>query len=65
MPRRPAATVAMPRRAVGRGLLAIAVNILVLDGFDAAGSVTARGGLQKLVQAWLPGPLTRAGVGEA
>ncbi len=48
--------------AIVAGAVAIAVNILVLDGFDAAGVVTARGGLQKLVRAWLSGPLTRAGV---
>lgn len=44
------------------GAVAITVNILVLDGFDAAGVVTARGGLRNLVRAWLSGPLTRAGV---
>ncbi len=43
------------------GAVAILVNIAVLDAFDAAGIVTARGGLQKLVRMWLAAPLTRLG----
>ena len=43
--------------------IAIVVNIAVLDAFDAAGIVTARGGLQKLMRMWLAAPLTRLGVG--
>ncbi len=59
------AVLAAGAAAIVAGAVAITVNILVLDGFDAAGVVTARGGLQKLVRAWLSGPLTRAGVDEA
>lgn len=44
---------------------AIAINIFVLDAFDASGIVTARGGLQKLVRMWLSAPLTRTGVNNA
>jgi len=47
------------------GAVAITVNILMLDGLDAAGIVTARGGLQKLVRTWLSVPLTRAGANDA
>ncbi len=47
------------------GAVAITVNILVLDGFDAMGIVTARGGLQKLVRTWLSVPLTQARVSDA
>lgn len=47
--------------ALAAGAVAIAVNVAVLDAFDAAGIVTARGGLQKLVRMWLAAPLTRAG----
>ena len=43
------------------GAIAIVVNIAVLDAFDAAGIVTARGGLQKLMRMWLAAPLTRLG----
>ncbi len=43
------------------GAIAIAVNIAVLDAFDAAGIVTARGGLQKLVRMWLAAPLIQLG----
>ncbi len=50
--------------AVAAGAVAIAVNIAVLDAFDAAGIVTARGGLQKLVRMWLATPLTRLGADE-
>jgi hypothetical protein len=46
------------------GAIAITINILLLNLCDAAGIVTARGGLQRLVRLWLGGPLTRAGVNE-
>lgn len=47
--------------ALTAGAVAIIVNIALLDAFDAAGIVTARGGLQKLVRMWLAVPLTRSG----
>lgn len=47
------------------GAVAIMVNILILDSFDALGIVTARGGLQKLMRLWLGGPLYKAGVAQA
>jgi hypothetical protein len=50
--------------ALAAGAVAIAVNIAVLDAFDAAGIVTARGGLQKLVRMWLAAPLIRLGADE-
>ncbi len=50
--------------ALAAGAVAIAVNIAVLDAFEAAGIVTARGGLQKLVRMWLAAPLTRLGADE-
>lgn len=46
------------------GAVAITVNILVLNGLDTADIVTARGGLQKLVQTWLSVPLTQAGAND-
>ena len=46
------------------GAIAITINILVLDAFDAAGIVTARGGLQKLVRLWLSAPLVRFGASD-
>ena len=45
------------------GAIAIVINIAVLDAFDTAGIVTARGGLQKLVRMWVAAPLTRLGAG--
>ncbi len=51
--------------ALAAGAVAIAINILMLDAFDAAGVVTARGGLQKLARMWLSAPLTRAGADNA
>ena len=48
--------------ALAAGAIAIGINILLLNGFDAAGIVTARGGLQKLVKMWLGAPLARMGV---
>ncbi len=47
------------------GTVAIVLNILVLDAFDAAGIITARGGLQKLVRAWLSPPLITSGLSHA
>jgi len=46
------------------GTVAIVLNILVLDAFDAAGIITARGGLQKLVRAWLSPPLVGSGISD-
>ncbi|HVJ53420.1 MAG TPA: hypothetical protein VM689_13215 [Aliidongia sp.] len=43
------------------GAVAIAVNIALLDGFDAAGIPTAHGGLQKLVKLWASPPLAALG----
>ncbi len=51
--------------ALAAGTVAIVFNILVLDAFDAAGIVTARGGLQKLVRTWLSSPLTASGLSHA
>jgi len=51
--------------ALAAGTVAIALNILVLDAFDAADIVTARGGLQKLVRAWLSPPLIASGLSHA
>lgn len=48
--------------ALAAGTVAIVLNILVLDAFDTAGIVTARGGLQKLVRAWLSPLLTASGL---
>lgn len=47
------------------GTVAIVLNILVLDAFDAAGIITARGGLQKLVRGWLSPPLITSGISHA
>ena len=46
------------------GAIAITINILLLNLCDAAGIVTARGGLQRLVRLWLGGPLTQIGVAD-
>lgn len=46
------------------GTVAIVLNILVLDAFDAVGIITARGGLQKLVRAWLSPPLVGSGISD-
>jgi hypothetical protein len=46
------------------GVIAIAINILLLNLCDAAGIVTARGGLQRLVRMWMGGPLTQIGVAD-
>jgi len=51
--------------ALAAGTIAIVLNILVLDAFDAAGIITARGGLQKLVRAWLSPPLITSGLSHA
>jgi len=48
--------------ALAAGTVAIALNILVLDAADI---VTARGGLQKLVRAWLSPPLIASGLSHA
>jgi len=46
------------------GAIAIAINIGLLNLCDAAGIVTARGGLQRLVRMWLGGPLTQIGIAD-
>jgi hypothetical protein len=47
------------------GIIAITINILLLNLCDAYGIVTARGGLQRLVRIWLGGPMTQLGIAEA
>lgn len=47
------------------GAIAIAINILLLNLFDALGVETARGGLQKLVKRWMSEPLVQTGVSHA
>jgi hypothetical protein len=49
--------------AIAAGLVAITVNIALLNACDAAGIVTARGGFQKLVKAKLAPILADLGLG--
>ena len=51
-------------RALVAGAVAVTINIWLLDLCDAAGIVTARGGLQRLVKLWLGGPMTQLGVAD-
>lgn len=44
------------------GIVAIIINIIVLDTLAAAGIATGGGALQKLVRSWLSAPLVAAGV---
>ena len=51
-------------RALVAGAVAVTINIWLLDLCDAAGIVTARGGLQRLVKLWLARPTTQLGVAD-
>lgn len=48
--------------ALAAGLVAIIINIIVLDTLAAAGIATGGGALQKLGRIWLSAPLVAAGV---
>lgn len=65
----PTSLISWVSRAIFAGLIAgavaITINILLLNLFDALGIETARGGLQKLVKQWMSEPLVRAGVSHA
>ena len=50
--------------AVVAGVVALTINILLLNLADVLGIVTARGGLQRLVRMWVSAPIVRSGIGE-